>query len=196
MATIIKMEVNKKEGGKYVSVGSVDVPFFSLAEFGLDAESTGVDADGLPTYAVDSVQFVQDAISAAVRADARNKLVSGSVDLKAGCTIAANVAELIAKAERNGEALKLHALFVKEFIAYLAASSGKKAAVQAVFAGLVKSRQSIVLATEAARKGLSAQLMAFAVSLDTEKGAAYGNILTTLDDLCSKEVEALDEGDF
>ena len=194
------MEVSKKgklpsgETG-YIPVGKVPVLLFSLSSFGLPVEASSIDEDNQHVYTDPRHQYVYDAIVMATKADARNKLAPSSTDLKSGCVIAQTVEELIAKAERNGAALALNREFLADFASYLKASSGKTAGVQALYNGMVKTRASITLSSEARRHGLQAQLGLFLDQLDEAKQAKYVNILTTLDELCQGEV-ALDDNDL
>jgi hypothetical protein len=199
---VLKMVVSKKstEGankGEYVKVGEVDVPIFSLKEFGIEVEDTGVDktegSDGLLTYASPAVQYVYDSLVAATKADARNKLESGKATIKAGCKIASTVEELIEKAERSGAALALNREFVADFIKYLAEKSGKNATVQALYSGLVKNRQTIALNSEARRNGLMTQIEAYTDWASKENVEKFTNILTTIAELCTSTVEIEDD---
>ena len=195
MATIHKMDVNQKVNGKYQLVGTVDVPVFDLSEFGIAVEPSGQDDEGLPTYSDDRTQFVMDALTQATKAAARNKLQPSSTQLKPGNSIASTVSELIEKAERTGAALAIAREFLASFATYLATKSGKKPAVIAIYNGLAKNRQAIALATEQARNGFAAQLMAYAEQATEEEAAKFGNILNTLSEMCSQE-EAEDELEF
>jgi len=195
MEYIYNMEVNKKDKGEYVKVGEVAVPVFGLEDFGLNVEATGKDEEGLPTYGSDAINFVFGAVFAAIKADARNKLVSGTATIKAGQKIASTVAELIEKAERSGAALAIVRDFNKAFAAYLEAHSGKSAAVQAVLNGMVKNRATIALSSEARRNALLSQLTAYAGTLSEEDTAKYTNIVLAISEACTSAVE-LDDADF
>lgn len=180
-----KMVVSKKENNEYKAVGEVLVPCFDLSEFGVEVEPTGTDEQGLLTYSDERVQFVYDAVVAATKADARNKLVSGSATLKAGNKIADTVAELIAKAERSGAALAINREFITSFTSYLAGKSGKTAAVQALYSGMVKNRASIAISTEARRNGLLSQIEAYTDQATAAEAEKYTNILSAIADACS-----------
>lgn len=197
---IFKMEVNKKvidpvtKEGNYVVVGSVEVPMFSLKEFGIDVEPTGSDTGtpeapgtGLLIYADPKVQFAYDALCAATKADARNKLVSGTANLKPGAKIADTVDELIAKAERSGAALAIAREFLASFAKYLADKSGKSAAVQTLYNQMAKNRQTIALSSQARKDGMLHQLTAYMEQASEEEAAKYANILIAIEELCSKE---------
>lgn len=190
-----EMVVSKKENNEYKEVGKVLVPVFDLAEFGLTVDASGVSDDGLDTYSDERVQFVYDAVVAATKADARNKLVSGTANLKPGNKIADTVAELIAKAERSGAALAVNRDFLASFAAYLSGKSGKSSQVQALYNGMVKNRQSIAISTEARRHGLLAQVEAYTEQATQEEATKYANILTAIAELCSGTVE-LDDSEL
>lgn len=191
-----KMEVNTKVAGEYKLVGTVDVPMFSLAEFGLDIEPTSTDAEtGLLVYGDEKVNYVYNAIVAATKADARGKLQPGTANLKPNSTIASTVEELIAKAERNGAALALNREFLADFATYLKNSSGKADKVQALYNAMVKNRASIPLSSTARKDGLMVQLQGFVDASTPELATKYSNILSTLGDLC-EGTEELDDGDL
>lgn len=193
--SIYNMEVNKKVNGEYQKVGDVAVPVFDLSEFGLAVDSTGLGEDGLPTYSTDALNWVFGAVFAAIKADARNKLVSGTATLKAGQKIADTVAELIEKAERSGAALAIVREFNKDFAAYLESNSGKTANVQMVLNSMVKNRQTIAISSEARRNALLAQLSAYADTLDEATAQKYGNTILAISEACTGAVE-LDDADF
>jgi hypothetical protein len=152
---------------------SLEVPVYSVAEFTAHSEA--------------AAQFVEDAVEAAILAKARNAGTQA--------TVAMTIDAIIATAERSGAALAVAREFITDFTAYLATKSGKSAAVQALYTGMVKARATIALSSEARRLGLAAQLEQFVGELDAEGATKYQNILTTLNDLCSGTVE-LDDSDL
>lgn len=192
---ILNLEVSKLEAGEYKKVGSIEVPVFSLADFGLDIAETGADEDGLLKYENNKVQYVYEALLAATKAAARNKLVSGTASLKPGSKIAQTVEELIAKAERSSAALAISREFVADFTKFLAEASGKKEAVQALYVAMVKNRQTIAISSEARRLGLQAQLEAFIEFSGAEVISKYPSVLIALSDLCEGSA-ALDDEDL
>lgn len=110
------IEVNKKVDNKYSKVGDVTIHVPTLACFNIQAEQAKdkegallVD-DGLPVYTTDEANWLQGAILAQVKAQARNKLVSGSAELKPGAKIATNFAELTAEGDRAGNGAALQAI--------------------------------------------------------------------------------------
>ena len=163
MTHAFNMVVSKKgTDGKYVEVGKVAVPFWTLADLDTGIDATSTDTDGFPVYTNPKHQALFVALLSSIKAAARNKLQPSSVSLKPGCTIAATLAEFLEKGERGGgEALALHREFIAAFNKYLAEKSGKKEAVQAIYSSLVRTKSSIPLASEARKEGLLAQLAAF-----------------------------------
>ena len=100
-----KMEVSKKENGAYVKQGDIVIFYPLLSELGLNVEPTKDDEEGFPIYSDEKVQYVFDAVLAAVKAQARNRLVSGTATLKPGLSIASTVEELIESGGNKGDAL-------------------------------------------------------------------------------------------
>lgn len=185
------MEVSKKVNGAYELVGAVVVNYPLLSELGFDVEPTKFDADNLPVYADEKAQYLFDALFASVKANARNKLVSGSVALKDGLKIAETVEELLAVGERNGMALQNLRDLLAKFKAWLPAT-GKNSATQQALYDLVSNRKALALASDIVKGKVSNYLADFAESLTDADAELYGRILTALDDACSS-VDALDD---
>lgn len=180
-----KMEVSKKEDGKYQLVGAVDVFYPLLSELGIAVEPGGKDEAGFPTYSDEKVQYVFDAVLAAVKANARNKLVSGTATLKDGNKIAETVEELLATSERNGEALKARREFIIAFRNWLP-TIGKSAAVAAGFAEIADKKAGIVYQSEGRKAALTQLLTDFAAALDAEKLSAWQRFIVAIVEECGK----------
>jgi hypothetical protein len=186
------MEVSKKENGVYVKVGDVTINYPLLSELGLSVDPSSFDAEsGLPVYSDDKQQFAFDAIFAAVKASARNKLVSGTADLKEGNKIAETIEELLSSGGNNGEALKVLRDMLAAFKAWLPATV-KATTVQEAIYNLVSNRKTITLQAEDKKQKLAAYLADFAGTLTTEQAASWGRHLTALDELC-QTANALDD---
>ena len=125
-----KMEVSKKENGAYVRQGEIEVYYPLLNELGLSVEAEKNDEEGFPIYTDEKVQYVFDAVLAAVKAQARNKLVSGTATLKPGLSIASTVEELLESGGNKGDALAAVREFLAAFKAWLP-KTGKSEKVQA-----------------------------------------------------------------
>lgn len=179
-----KMEVSKKENEAYVSVGSVDVFYPLLSELGLSVEPSGKDEEGFPTYADERVQYVFDAVLAAVKASARNKLLTGTAKLKEGNKIAESVEELLATGQRGGEALKVRRDFLNAFKAWLP-SLGKSSGFNVGIYDLVASTKNLPYMSDARKQAVVGYVANFAASLPAEDVQRFSRILTQIDELCS-----------
>lgn len=193
------LEVSKKEGnpGKYVPVGTVTIYYPLLSDFGFDvAPKAPVIVDGkpvnqgLPVYSDDKLQFLFDSVFAAAKADARNKLVSGTVNLKDGASIATTLEELVAVAERDGSALIANRNMLTAFKAYLA-TTGKATATQAAILSLA-NKTSLKLQPAEKKEKFQAYLVNFASTLTAEQAGEFARSLQGLDEACSA-VDALDD---
>ena len=182
------MAVSKNENGAYVKQGEVAVFYPELSELGLNIEPSGTDADGFPTYADDRVQYVFDAVLSAVKANARNKLVSGTVQIKDGLKIAETVEELLAAGERSGEALANRREAIKALVTFVP-STGKSAAVQAWVAEQCKNINGVQFQSDARRALLLDLASKFAQSLNADTASKYGRFLTALEEACNASAE-------
>lgn len=127
------IEVSKKDGNKRVPVGSVTVFIPTLADLGVSYPAGNLVG-----------AWADKALRAAALADARNKLVSGTADLKPGAKLACTLEELAAPAENSGEALKQISELKKAFAAYLEALKLSTKAV-AFLRGCFDSPKSLAL---------------------------------------------------
>jgi DNA-binding ferritin-like protein (Dps family) len=182
------MEVSKKENGAYVKQGEVEVFYPLLNEMGIPVEADKMDDEGFPVYADEKVQYVFDSMLAYVKSAARNKLVSGTVQLKEGNKIAETIEELLATGERSGAALALRREFfatLKDFLPSL----GKSAAYCAQLYDIISNVKGIS-AQSAARKALVGDTVAaFAATLAEDKLNAYVRILKSIEE----QIEAVSE---
>ena len=188
----ITMEVSKKENGAYVKVGDVEVFYPLLNELGINIEATGEDDKGFATYEDERVQYVYDAVVAAVKASARNKLVSGTVELKDGNKIAETIEELLAAGERSGAALALRREFFADLKAFMPTSAVCAGKSQAFVAGLFDLIQNVkgICNQSPARKNLINEVIAGLIgSLTAEKLAKYERTLAQI----AEQVEAVSE---
>ncbi len=105
-------------------VGSVEVYAPTLAEFGLAVEPVSQNEEtGELTYAAHADQFLYNAVLAQVKANARNKMQSGSISLKPNNKFAENLQELITPSESTSTVLaERRALFelFKDYLSNLA----------------------------------------------------------------------------
>lgn len=182
--------VSKKVNGKYEKQGEVaiTVPVLSdIAGIVAGAKVTGTE-EGLPVYDSDEANYVQSAILAYVKANARNKLKPGTADVKEGLKIPTNWAELCAEGERggNGAALQL-AREVKEAFATWANSLGKSAATVKVMVSYFSNKTALELATPDHKAKLKAYVEQFAESLDEETVERYARPIESILEVCDTE---------
>lgn len=183
----IIIAVSKKVGGKYEKQGEVPivVPVLTdIAAVVAGAKVTGVE-DGLPTYESDIANWVQSAMLAYVKANARNKLKPGTAEVKDGLKIPTNWEELCAEGERggNGAALQL-AREVKEAFATWANTLGKSAATVKVMVSYFSNKTALELATADHKGKLKAYVEQFATSLDEETLERYQRPIESILEVC------------
>ena len=139
--TQIKMAVSKTVNGKREEVGKQELYAPTLAEVIAaiqNAEPTGQDEQtGELVYEGRVEQFVYSALVAQVKANARNKFVPGTTDLRPNAKLPENLEELVAPTVSNkGQALAERRALIemfKEFTASLAKPDAIKAALVMLF---------------------------------------------------------------
>jgi hypothetical protein len=170
----IQMDVSKKVNGKFAKQGEVtitvptlaDVIAFVTSPIKKDEKGVEIVEDGLPVYEDDKANWVQSAILAAVKAQARNKLVSGTATLKEGNTIPTDWDGLLAEGVRGGgEALAI-AREAKNLFAEWMAKQGKSEAATNAVVGLFSNRQALALQSATNKGKVKAYVESFAESLD------------------------------
>lgn len=198
-----KMIVSKKVDGKYLMQGSVDVAYPLLMELGIPIEPKGfykdnentetitADGTGFPVYDDEKVQYTFDSVIAAVKAQARNKLESGTAKLKPGLSIATTVAELLESGGNTGAALQVLRDMLQAFKAFLT-KTGKSDKVQAAIYELVRNKNVIALQAEDKKAKLKGYIEQFAATLTAEQAAAWERHLIAVSEACDT-VDALDE---
>lgn len=141
--------VTKANGKKeHKRIATVQIPFPTLEEFGIQAKQAVYGEDdtktgavkgqpafdgGVPVYDDSKMDWLQQAIVDKVKAYSRNRFLKG--ELKAGMSLAEDFDTLTADTQRTGEALKLRREAKDSFQAYLA-KLGKQAATVTVFGDL------------------------------------------------------------
>lgn len=200
-----KIEVSKKEtvSGKneYVKVGEVAIHVPTLQDIidvgtpTQEVDDKGAPVftdDGLPVYKADAHNWAQNAVFAQVKAQARNKLVSGTATLKAGAVIATDWASLTAEGVNTGEALAI-VREAKQAMAAWAASLGKSAGAQALINGMFGNKQALALQSAANKAKIETYVMDFAASLDAAKQARFEKYITSVLEVCTATAESLDD---
>jgi hypothetical protein len=151
------VEVSKKDGNKRVPVGEFTAYIPTLADLGI-------------TYPEGHLvgQWVDKALKAAALADARNKLISGTANIKAGAKIAQTLAELAAPSENSGEALKQIGELKRAFSAYLD-NLGLSVKAVAMLRGCFDSPKTLALQPQPVKEKVLARVDAFVVLHGIEK---------------------------
>lgn len=178
-----EMKVSKKEDGEYKEVGAVKVFYPLLSELGIAIDPTGDDKEGFPIYGDDKVQYVFDAVLAAVKATARNRLVSGTATLKEGNTIAETVEALLEGGDRNGEALKNRRDYLNAFKAWLP-SLGKSAAFCQGMFDIANNAKNIPYQSEARKAALLGLITDHAATLNPEQVSLWERTITSIAEFC------------
>ena len=186
-----KMEVSKKENGAYVKQGEIEIFYPLLSELGLNVEPTKNDEEGFPIYSDEKVQYVFDAVLAAVKAQARNRLVSGTATLKPGLSIASTVEELLESGGNKGDALAAVREFLAAFKAWLP-KTGKSEKVQVAVYELARNKSSVALQSDDKKQKFSFYLAGFAETLNAEQVARFSRPLLALNEACEAG-DALDD---
>ena len=185
------MEVSKKENGAYAKVGEITVYYPLLSELGLSVEPAKTDEEGFPIYSDEKVQYVFDAVLAAVKAQARNRLVSGTATLKPGLTIASTVEELLESGGNKGDALAAVREFLAAFKAWLP-KTGKSEKVQAAVYELARNKASVALQSDNKKARFAVYLSGFAETLNAEQVARFSRPLLALNE-ATEAGDALDD---
>lgn len=195
----LKIEVNQKVNGKYSPVGEITIHVPTLDEvfegvaISKDKEGKEVFEDGLPVYEKDEHNWIQGAILAQVKAQARNKLVSKTADLKPGQKIAETWAELTAEGERVGNADALAAIReAKTDFAAWVASLGKSAAAQATMNTLFGNKAALSLQSDTNKQKVAKYVEDFAATLDEAKLERYMKYLESIQAACEATTEVDD----
>jgi len=183
-----KVEIAGQPGkNEYEKVGEVIIPIPTLEAFGIkDAKIKETGEDGLPVYEDEKLDWLFGSVVAACKAQARNKLISGTADLKEGQKIAENFEELTAEGERKGnaEALKLAKEIQKSFAAFVQ-GLGKTAQTQAVLVGLFRNKQALSLQTDENKNKMKGYLTQYAETLEEADLARYSKYLTSVEEACA-----------
>ncbi len=186
-----QMEVSQKENGAYVAKGKIEVFYPTLDELGLNITAEKEDDEGFPVYSDEKVQYVFDAVLAAVKAQARNKLVSGTATLKPGLSIASSVEELLESGGNKGDALAAVREFLAAFKAWLP-KTGKSEKVQAAVYELARNKASVMLQADDKKQKFAQYLADFAQTLTEEQAARFTRPLLALNEACEAG-DALDD---
>lgn len=188
-----KEEVTAANGEKkneYVKKGEVEVFYPLLSELGFDVAPEKNDDDGFPVYKDEKAQYVFDAVLAAVKSAARNKLVTGTATLKPGLSIASTIEELI-EGGNKGDALAATREFLAAFKAFLP-STKKSEKVQAAVYDLAKNKAGLSLQPDDKKAKFLVYITDFTATLNAEQATRFERALTALEEACTAG-DALDD---
>jgi len=169
----ITIDVSKKENGKFNKVGEqtihcptlLDILPFVNSPVKKDEKGQEIVEEGLPVFEDDRANWVQGAMLAAVKAQARNKMVPGTATVKDGLKIAETWEELIAEGVRDGSGLALAREFKASFADWIAKQGLSEAATSTLIT-LVSNKAALQLQQQSTKDKVAARLAAFAESLD------------------------------
>jgi len=185
------LDVSKKvsvgpDKNEYQKVGEMVVPIPTLEAFGVTAKVKEMGEDGLPVYEDEKLDWLFYAAVASAKMQARNKLISGTAELKDGQKIASTFEELVAEGEHKGnaEAMKLVREAVVSFAAYVQ-SLGKSVQTQAMLIGLFRNKQALALQPDTAKEKMKAYLNAYAETLAEADLSRYTKYLTSVEEACA-----------
>lgn len=184
----IQIDVSKKINGKFAKQGEVTITVPVLAdvmEF-INAPVTG-EEDGLPVYESDKANWLQGAMLAAIKAQARNKLVSGTAQLKEGLSIPTTWEEILAEGVRGGgEALAI-AREAKEAFKDWMSKQGKSENATNTVVTLFSNRAALTLQSKANKEKVKAYVEQFAESLDEAALERFAKPIQAVSDACDAD---------
>jgi hypothetical protein len=171
----VKIDVSKKENGKFNKVGeqTIHVPLladiiqFITSPIKKDEKGNDVMEEGIPVYESDEANYVQGALLASVKAQVRNRMIPGTATLKDGQKIPTTWAELCAEGVRDGSGLALAREFKAAFADWVK-TQGLSEAASNTLVTLVSNKSALSLQNEAVKGKVAARLGAFAESLSPE----------------------------
>lgn len=200
----IKMEVTQTvtnavtKESKRERVGDVTifVPLVSGLKTAVQASVEGKPAvtdEGLPVYEADMDNWLQNAILSQVKAQARNKLVPKTIELKDGATIATDWAGLTAESVGGGAVHLALIREVKALFAQWVATLGKSKGAIEKITGAFNNLDVLRVADATSKEKIAQYVSDFADSLDEETQAKYSKyILRVVDVATSEAIEADD----
>lgn len=201
--TQVSIEVSKRENGKFAKVGNVNIfvpvipqdilPIIASAEIEKNEKGEDVYQDGIPVFKDKRANWIQDAILAAVKMQARNKLESGTATLKSGAKIAEDWDELTAEGTRGPGAANALAKEFRETFSAWVAKQGLSEKASATLVQFVSNKAALSLQPQANKDKVKARLDAFAESLSSEDMEKFMKPLESIMEACEESADAMDE---
>lgn len=196
----IEITLNKKENGKFSPIGTQKiycptlehiVAFVAAAEISKDEKGNDVYDEGLPVYTTAQANWVQGAMLAAVKAQARNKIIPETATVKDGLKIATNWEELTAVGVRDGSGLALARDFKEAFKEWVS-KQGLSEAATSTLVTLVSNKAALALQTPATKAKVEARLGAFAESLSPDTLEKFMRPLEAATAACAESADPLE----
>jgi len=184
----IQIDVSKKVNGKFVKQGEVTITVPVLADV-LEFVASPVtgEEDGLPVYESDKANWLQGAMMAAIKAQARNKLVSGTAQLKEGLSIPTTWEEILAEGVRGGgEALAI-AREAKDAFKEWMGKQGKSENATNTVVTLFSNRAALTLQSKGNKEKVKAYVEQFAESLDEAALERFAKPIQAVSDACDAD---------
>jgi len=155
------------------------------------------DDDGLPVLDSDGANWLFNAIVAAVKAGARNKLVKDSVSVKDGLKIPETLAELFEPGTRGAGAALAALRDCKAAFADYVATLNKTEATSALIITLFNNKQALALQTPVMKGKMRAYVESFAADFLTEEQVdSWTRPMEAVLESCKVEEVAADTSDF
>lgn len=189
----INIEVSKKVNGKFAKQGEVAITVPTIEDIipFTVSKITG-EEDGLPVYESKEANWLQGAMLAYVKAQARNKLVPGTADLKDGNTIPTDWESLCAEGVRGGgEALAI-AREAKNAFAEWMGKQGKSEAATSTVITLFSNRAALQLQSDVNKGKVKAYVESFAESLEEAALERFTKPIQSVLDACDSAALAED----
>lgn len=166
---LLTQDVHKRnaETKEREKVGDYTVAVPTVAAFiaAVNQPATGVDDDGLPTYDDNAATWLQNAITAACRGQARNRLVGGTATLRMGAVMPTTFAELIEPVQSSGnQVLAERAELIKLFVAQLEADN-RPAAIIKMMRSLMEKPELLGAQPERVREVMAQWVSEFRATL-------------------------------
>lgn len=149
--------------------------------------------DGLPVFTDERYNWLQEAITAKAKAQVRNKLESGSINLVSGAVIPTSWAEFTAEGGGN---TAQHLAVIREAKALFAkwvTSLGKSAQAVAMITGAFNSPSTLVTSDAGYKAKIVGYLEDFIDSISPEDFAKYEKYITKVTEAASSEVTEADD---
>lgn len=196
----IKIDVSKRDPVKkeFVKVGEQtifvpvlkDIMGFVASDIQTKDGKEVVDDDGIPLYVSEEANWLQGAIIGAVKAQARNKLKSGTADLKDGAKIATDWAELIAEGGRgDGAGLRIAREFKDSFAEWVA-KQGLAELAAANLIAIVGNKNALLLQNGTVKAKVKARLEGYAEAQDEQTLEKFMRPLTAVMEATAVESNA------